>query len=39
VKILNDNEWEVKIWSWDTTEWLTIEIKKVWWNLEAVSRP
>ena len=32
VKILNDNEWEVKIWSWDTTEWLTIEIKKVWWN-------
>ena len=32
VKILNDNQWEVKIWSWNNTEWLTIDIKKVWWN-------
>ena len=32
VKILNDNQWEVKIWSWNTAEWLTIDIKKVWWN-------
>ena len=32
VKILNDNQWEVKIWSWNKTEWLTIDIKKVWWN-------
>ena len=32
VKILNDNQWEVKIWSWNATEWLTIDIKKVWWN-------
>ena len=32
VKILNDNEWEVKVWNWKETEWLTINIKKVWWN-------
>ena len=32
VKIINDNQWEVKIWSWNNTEWLTIDIKKVWWN-------
>ena len=32
VKILNDNQWEVKVWNWETTEGLTIDIKKVWWN-------
>ena len=38
VKILNDNQWEVKIWSWNKTEWLTIDIKKVWWNFVELKK-
>ena len=38
VKILNDNQWEVKIWSWDNTEALTIDIKKVWWNFVELQK-
>ena len=38
VKILNDNQWEVKIWSWNNTEWLTIDIKKVWWNFVELKK-
>ena len=32
VKILNDNQWEVKVWEWWETKWRTVDIKRVWWN-------
>lgn len=32
VKILNDNEGEIKVWSWEATEGLTVWIKRVWWS-------
>ena len=41
VKILNDNEWEIKIWNGENTEKQTVQIKKVWWSFvelkEALS--
>ena len=47
VKILNDNQWEIKVWNWKEIENREIEIKKVWgsfvelkealpWNLQLI---
>ena len=47
VKILNNNQWEIKVWNWKEIENRDIEIKKVWgsfvelkealpWNLQLI---
>ena len=37
VKILNDNEWEIKVWDGSWIEKRTIQIKKVWWSFAELK--
>ena len=37
VKILNDNEWEIKVWDGSGIEKRTIQIKKVWWSFAELK--